>query len=132
MSTSVAKLRLVTVASPIVANHDPERVALLRRIEKLNERLPGPVQVSVAHIARGHRGSLCSCPIALALAEQACFVAAQVDGGFARVWLPDGTRATAALPPSARRWVKDFDGGYPVGPISFRLIWCPERVRSAA
>jgi hypothetical protein len=74
------------------------------------------VRVTKKHILHGECGSLCKCPVALAIHDAAnC---GHVNVTTARV-IVDGTQVKA--PRSVSRFVQRFDLGEQVKPFAFRL-----------
>ena len=88
------------------------------------------IEVTSHMLVAGRRGSCTACPVALAIAaafNDACFVT--VDSRWLRINLhvPGGSLAkqdkmfAREMPPSVRRFVKNFDTGCRVDPVSFSL-----------
>ena len=87
------------------------------------------IQVTSDHIARGVRGQLELCPVALALSDRTGWTW-EIYGEFAAyapcvppcVW--ESTMRMPReinLPGKVKRWVEDFDEGVRVAPMTFEL-----------
>lgn len=83
------------------------------------------VRVTAEHIEQGVARNCERCPVALAVIDALDLTshdAVEADCGYVNIYRP-GETWHADMPPNAWTFVDDFDGGRPVGPISFRLTW---------
>ena len=76
------------------------------------------VKVTQEHIRQGERQSATGCPVALAISEQLGLRKVVVHGYHVLLGKFHGN---FALPESVTDWIKSFDRGETVGPISFQL-----------
>jgi hypothetical protein len=75
------------------------------------------IKVTRDHIMRGVRVSVSGCPIGLAIQETTGFTY-EVSHCHAH---RSGDITVVRLPPSAKRFISDFDGGWEVSPFEFEL-----------
>ncbi|KKN06533.1 hypothetical protein LCGC14_1076170 [marine sediment metagenome] len=73
------------------------------------------VNVTQDHIKRGIQDDMCSCPIALALLPSMGGVTV------AREYVATRDHGEFDLPPEAQQFIRDFDAGWMVYPISFEM-----------
>lgn len=88
------------------------------------------VVVTQEHIDKGHRNSVTSCPVALALDD----LRVHVWGGdvcLSRDGTHQGEHFNVTLPGEVSAWVNDFDDGLPVTPFEFDIEW-PADIPSTA
>ena len=77
------------------------------------------ISVNLNHIKNGKRMLAHACPIALALKESgACNVSVDTAG---YTYNKDGRKYSGSLPPAGKRFVKNFDNGRKVLPITLNL-----------
>lgn len=91
---------------------------------------PETIRVTAEHIAKGMRGSLCLCPVAVAVfdawnwdGELRLVEVTSDDGG--EIWASpgDGTAFVTDWTDEVHGFVRLFDAGQPVGPFEFAAEW---------
>jgi hypothetical protein len=88
--------------------------------------LPARIEVTAAHIAEGKQSACFECPIALAIAGKCpggLHVAVRIGQASLYRSYGSGCLWTAALPEAASEFIKAFDRGAPVEPLTFELQW---------
>lgn len=82
------------------------------------------INVLKTHIKKGQVNQPCQCPVALALLK-AGFAFEEWDDGvdskFFEGLAPDGQRVSIHLPKKVQEWIKRFDDGKSVKPITFTV-----------
>jgi ribosomal protein S14 len=79
------------------------------------------VKVTAEDIRTGLRDSAYSCPIAIALCRRGFR-----DAAVGTRLVHFGHKAASELPPKAKKFVSEFDGGQEVKPMSFHMPIPPE------